>query len=273
MRRDVIQIIKHNGDNDAFPKPWQPPLTWLRLAQRSQPALLPNFPFLEEPRVPHLILLGGRARAAELLGWIVSFPRAFSTRKIFFFVLLIIYLFIFIFGGSRLVTACSASTFYHTPRWCRAPCLKAFQGKRVRDFHAFSSSGLSQSRVIIHSCRHVRDDAPLTFHRPPTTKHLRPALLLQIRGRKDCRSLTSAVFSLSRSPVRRISAAKKISQQSHGAFAPPHLQTLRWERQMWSGGQDGNVHRGKCGLGFYQRTAQRGCNFLRVIDESLGWLF
>lgn len=265
MHRDVIQIIKHNGDNDAFPKPWQPPLTRLQLAQRSQPALLPNFPFLEEPRVPQLIFLGGRARAAELLGWIVSFPRALATALSF-------YLFIFISGGSRLVTACSASTFYHTPRWCRAPCLKAFQGKRVRDFHAFSSSGLSQSWVIIHSCRRVRDDAPLTFHRPPHNQTPPTALLMQILGRKDCRSLTSAVFSLSRSPVRHISAAKKISRQNHGAFAPPHLQTLRWERQTWSGGQDGNVHRGTCGLGFYRRTAQRGCNFLRVIDESLGWL-
>lgn len=106
-----------------------------------------------------------------------------------------------------------------------APCLKGFQGKRVRDFYTFPTPALSQSRVIIHSCRLVGDDAPLTFS-PPT------ALLLHIRGRKDCRSLTSAVFSLSRSSVRHISPAKKISEESHGAFCLPYLQTFRCKQHV-----------------------------------------
>lgn len=207
----------------------------------------PTSPFWRNPASPGSSCWEEEHVLLSCWGESSHFPERLPQEKSSF---LSFYLFIFISGGSRLVTACSVSTFYHTPRWCRAPCLKAFQGKRVRDFHAFSSSGPSQSWVIIHS------SPPPHNQTPPT------ALLMQILGRKDCRSLTSAVFSLSRSPVRHISAAKKISQQNHG-----------WERQMWSGGQDGNVHRGTCGLGFYRRTAQRGCNFLRVIDESLGWLF
>lgn len=42
------------------------------------------------------------------------------------------------------------------------------------------------------------------------------ALLLQIQGREDCQSLTSAVFSLGLSLVQHISAAKKINELSHG---------------------------------------------------------
>lgn len=106
-----------------------------------------------------------------------------------------------------------------------APCLKGFQGKRVRDFYTFPSPALSQSRVIIHSCRLVGDDAPLTFS-PPT------ALLLHIRGRKDCQSLTSAVFSLSCSSVQHISPAKKLSEENHGAFCLPYLPTFRCKQHV-----------------------------------------
>lgn len=115
------------------------------------------------------------------------------------------------------------------------PCLKGFQGKRVRDFYTFPSSALSQSRVIIHSCWLVGDDAPLTFSTPT-------ALLLHIRGRKDCQCLTSAVFSLSCSSVRHISPAKKISEESHGAFCLPYLQTFRCKQHVKQEGQDGNTH-------------------------------
>lgn len=114
-----------------------------------------------------------------------------------------------------------------------APCLKGFQGKRVRDFYTFPSPALSQSRVIIHSCRLVGDDAPLTFS-PPT------ALLLHIRGRKDCQSLTSAVFSLSCSSVQHISPAKKLSEENHGAFCLPYLPTFRCKQHVKQEGQDGN---------------------------------
>lgn len=149
------------------------------------------------------------------------FPKHLPQEKSFFCLFIF-----FICEESKLVTACSALRFI-TCHDDAGLSMKAFLGKRVRNFHAFSSSGLSLSRVIIHSRWRVRDDAPLTFHRLPHNQPPPTALLLHIRGRKDCRSLTSAVFSLSCSPVRHISAAKKISQQSHRAFAPPHLQTLR----------------------------------------------
>lgn len=123
----------------------------------------PTSPFWRNPASPSSSCWEEEHVLLSCWGESSHFPERLPQEKSSF---LSFYLFIFISGGSQLVTACSASTFYHTPRWCRAPCLKAFQGKRVRDFHAFSSSGPSQSWVIIHSCRRVRDDAPLTFHRP-----------------------------------------------------------------------------------------------------------
>lgn len=142
-----------------FPKP---PSTWLQIAPRTRPTLLPiNIPFLEEPSVPHSILLGWRSMCCWAAGLHPLISLSVCHKNVFFYS--------FFSEGSWLVTGGSAATFYHMPQWCRAPCLKAVQGKRVRDFHAFSSSGLSRSRVIIHSRQHVRDDAPMTFP-PPTPK-------------------------------------------------------------------------------------------------------
>lgn len=53
------------------------------------------------------------------------------------------------------------------------------------------------------------------------------ALLLQIQGRKDCQSLTAAVFSLSLSLIQLITAAKKITEQNR-RDAPALVYTL-WD--------------------------------------------
>lgn len=81
MHIDVIQIIKHNGDTDAFPQLWLAALG--RHDATSQPSS-PTLPFWKNPAFPISSFWNGRARAAEPPGWVVSFPQAFATRIFFF---------------------------------------------------------------------------------------------------------------------------------------------------------------------------------------------
>ena len=67
------------------------------------------------------------------------------------------------------------------------------------------------------------------------------ALLLQIQGRKDCQSLTSAVFSLSLSSVQHVSPAKKMTEQSHRDSLFSRLQTFRCKQHMWGRWQDESI--------------------------------
>lgn len=150
------------------------------------------------PHVP-ISSFWGRART-ELLGWIISFPRAFCHKKN-----------LFISEGSRHVTASSVSTSYHMS-WCRASHLKGFQGKRVRGFYTFFSPDLSQSRVIIHSSGAMRDDVRMTFS-------LSCFVVADPRW-KGLQSLTSAVFS-----VQHTSPAKKRSERG---FSFSHLDSQVW---------------------------------------------
>lgn len=79
MHWHVIQIIKHNGDNDAFSKPLASFLTRLQRAQRSSPPII--FLPLSTPQMnPISSFFWGRART-ELLGWVISFPWAVWHNK------------------------------------------------------------------------------------------------------------------------------------------------------------------------------------------------
>lgn len=129
--RVVIQIIKHNGDNDAFPKPRFLPVTTAVGSTRpaDPPLFIPPSPLLQlllrdEPHVPSSSSWG-RARA-ELLGWIISFPRAFRQEENLFY-------FQKDLGMSQ---APSVSPSYHVP-WRRASHLRAFHIKRVRGSSSF----------------------------------------------------------------------------------------------------------------------------------------
>lgn len=86
MHRDVFQIIKHNGDNDAFveprflpdttavssTRPTNPPSVFLTPASSEMNPVSPSLRF-EEEHVPN--------RWGELF----HFPERFATRKIFLF--------------------------------------------------------------------------------------------------------------------------------------------------------------------------------------------
>lgn len=259
MHRDVIQIIKHNGDSDAFLKPgFLPDMTPASLnaanqsSQHCYPPYPPTSPFPHEPNIP-ISSFWWKKHVLSCWGESSHFPERFATKKI---KKKLFFLFFFLNFQKDLGLSqhppCQRFITFHDAGG--APCMKGFQGKRVRDFYTFPSPALSQSRVIIHSCRLVGDDAPLTF--PPPT-----ALLLHIRGRKDCQSLTSAVFSLSRSSVRHISPANKISEESHGAFCLPYLQTFRCKQHVTQEGQDGNTHTVILlfFVLFYWRKAQQSC--------------
>lgn len=166
------------------------------------------------------------------------------------------------------------------PQWCRAPCLKAVQGKRVRDFHAFSSSGLSLSRVIIHSRRRVRDDAPMTFPPPPhrylPTPH-QPAtssrFVVTDPKQKGLSESNICCFppELPQPSVTISQAAKNISERSHRALASPTppLLTQFTDTQV----RATNVKQRALWTRTQRETWQRGFNFLRVMEKSLGWLF
>lgn len=193
MHWDVIQIIKHNGNNDAFLKPCcLPQLTAVNSAQPTNPPA--PLPSQMNPLSPISSFFWARART-ELLGWIISFPWAFCHKKN-----------LFISEVSQHVIASSVSASYHM-LWCRASYLKRFQGKRVRLFFTFFFlTWVKVEKLFIQA---GPSGMMRGWHFPSA------ALLLQIQGRKDCQSLTSAVFSLGLSLVQHISTAKKINELSH----------------------------------------------------------
>lgn len=189
MRRDVIQIMKHNGDSDASLKPcFLPDVT----AVSSTPSTgAPNVfpPPLPAPQIPNRTfpshLFWGRART-ELLGWIISFPWVFATRKISLFVKDL---------SVPQPPQCHLLITRHDAEFSH---LKGFEGERGYRFLCLLFPDLSQSRVIIHSLMAVRDDACYDIF--PSA-----ALLSQIQGGRDCQRPTSAAFSRSLSSVRNTS--------------------------------------------------------------------
>lgn len=107
MHWDVIQIIKHNGNNDALLKPDFLPDTNAVHSTRPTNTLsfsLPRRRLLLLHRwtlCPHHIFLL-KSTYTELLGWIISFPWVFCHEKNRF-----------ISEGFRHVTASSVSLSYH----------------------------------------------------------------------------------------------------------------------------------------------------------------
>lgn len=212
-----------------------------QLDATSQPSS-PTSSFWRNPAFPISSRWDGRAHAAELLGWIVSFPWAFATRKIFFSLFP---------KDLDLSQPAQRRRFIICHNDAGLPVWKAVQGKRVRDFHAFSSSGLSLSRVIIHSCRRVRDDAPMTFQPPhqPTNQPTTSNCFVVADPKQKGLSEPNICCFLPEPPQPSVTISQQLRKYLNrvmGLLLPLYLQTFRWEQQS---GQDGNVHRGKCNSG------------------------
>lgn len=190
---DVIQIIKHNGNNDAFLKPcFLPDMTAVRSTQPTNPPDVLPPPSSSSSQMNPMSpshLFWGRART-ELLGWIISFPRAFCHKKN-----------LFISEGSRYVTASSVSPVL-SRHDAGLPIWKGFEVRGLEvSLPSFPWPDSKQSNYSFVRGRQgwcADDIFPLSCF-----------VVADPKGRKDCQNLTSADFSLSLSSVQ---ATKKITE-------------------------------------------------------------
>lgn len=116
MHWHVIQIIKHNGDNDAF-------LQFCFLPDTTK--LNTNPPNNFSSPLPFHRPSWGRART-EPLKWIISFPWTFCHKKK-----------INVFFYFWRICACYAFSQFHCVSWWSASRVKVFQGKKVHLLLAF----------------------------------------------------------------------------------------------------------------------------------------
>lgn len=211
MHRDVIQIIKHNGDNDAFLKPcFLPDVTAVHSTQWTNPPYIP-LPLQMNPMSPsHLF---EDEHVLSCWGESFHFTEHFAIRKIFLFL--------------KDLSMSQPPQHHHFITYHDAGFL-FWKGFRVRglEISISSFSAPSQSRVIIHSGGLVRDDAQLTFSltgfvvADPKQKGLSEL--------KICCFLPQPQLGLT-----YLTSKENISIEPQG-FSFSYLHAFRWNQHMWS---------------------------------------
>lgn len=212
MHWHVIQIIKHNGDNDAFSKPSLP--SWhdcSELNTASQPSN--NFPPPSHSSdEPHLIFFLRKSTYwVAGVSHFISPSRLAQQKNYFYF---------------QWISAYESSSKSYYMSWYRAPPLTEIQGKRVWCFLCLLFPDLSQRRGIIHSYGADGDDVRLTF-----------SLCCSVVAdptRRNCQRQTSAVFSLSCSSVQHTQAALEVNRAARISAPFSHLQTFKQMQHMWA---------------------------------------